>query len=137
MEWESDSEFHKLRADVGVIKTGGSDEGSKHTPANEARSCDEQQTEKAGSVRDEQTIHCRIDKFESRISKYATDLKTADQSLSSSTDKEHMVKVSSQKNKEFIDSLMYVLRCFSFNHEQNSDDLQQYESEIETHSCGR
>ena len=50
MKWESNPEFHKLRAEVGVIKTGGSDEGRKHTTTNETRSCDEQHTENAGSV---------------------------------------------------------------------------------------
>jgi hypothetical protein len=68
MQWESNSEFHKSRAEVGVIKTGGSDEGSKHTPTNETRSYDEQHTENAENVRDEQAVHCKINKFESRIS---------------------------------------------------------------------
>lgn len=71
MKWESHPEFYKLRAEVSVIKTGGSDEGHKHTitnDQNETRSCDEQHTENAGSVRDEQAIHCKINKFQLWIS---------------------------------------------------------------------
>jgi hypothetical protein len=60
MEWESNSEFHKSRAEVGRVKIGGSDEGSKNTPTNETRRFDEQHTENAEFKRNQQIIYCNI-----------------------------------------------------------------------------
>jgi hypothetical protein len=68
MEWESDSELYKSRAEVGAIKTGSSDEGNKRTPTDKTRCIGEQHMENAGIERDKQAIHCKINNFNSRIS---------------------------------------------------------------------
>lgn len=69
MEWESNSEFHKSRAEVGGIKTGGSEGKNKQIAMNDARHSGEQHTEQADIARDDTAVSCEIDKFNSRISK--------------------------------------------------------------------
>ncbi|PMD20145.1 hypothetical protein NA56DRAFT_602060 [Hyaloscypha hepaticicola] len=84
MEWESNSEFHKSRVEIGGIKTGGSDEKIKKIAMNDACHSGEQHTEQADIARNDTAV-------------------PSDQPLPSSTDTEHMAKAS-QQNKEFIDS---------------------------------
>lgn len=68
MEWESNSEFHKSRAEIGGIKTGGSDEKIKKIAMNDACHSGEQHTEQADIARNDTAVPCEINKFNSRIS---------------------------------------------------------------------
>jgi hypothetical protein len=60
MEWELSPKFHSPAEEIGGIKTGGSDEETKHTPRDEPRHLDDEfeHARETEVPRDDSTFPC-------------------------------------------------------------------------------